>query len=113
MSMPNIPPIDGEINVSKNDALNLILASIGLEELSLAHLLNAEAEKIQFALGTLQTADCTPQSFDKILEANKSAEGVLKNALKMQIILSLKLEETLEAFEPYKPCKDKKGNDTR
>ncbi len=111
MSMPNIPSIDGDINISKNDALNIILASIGLEELSLAHLLNAEAEKIQFALGTLETAECGPQPFEKILEANKSAESVLKNALKMQIMLSLKLEETLEAYENNKPCKDKRVND--
>lgn len=109
MSMPNIPPVNCDINISKNEALNIILASIGFEELGLAHIINAEAEKIQFALGTLETADCGPQPIDKILEVNKSVESVLKNTIKMQLLLSMKLEETLEAYESCKPpCRDKK-----
>lgn len=111
MSMPNIPHIDCDINISKNDALNVILASIGFEELGLAHLINAEAEKIQYALGTLETAECGAQPFEKILEVNKSVEDVLKTTIKMQLLLSMKLEETLEAYEPCKPVKDKKNCD--
>ena len=56
MSMPNIPNLNPTINIDRNDAVNIILSSIGMEELSLSHLLNAEAEKIQFSLGTLETA---------------------------------------------------------
>ncbi len=103
MSMPNIPNIDTNINISKEDSLNIILASIGLEELSLAHLINAEAEKIQFALGTLDSAKC-PQSFDDILIANKSAQEVLKNSLKMQLLLGMKLGDVLEMYEKLSEC---------
>ena len=41
MSMPNIPNLNPNINIDRNDAVNIILSSIGMEELSLAHLLNA------------------------------------------------------------------------
>ncbi len=53
MSMPNIPDVDAKIKITLEDSVNLILASIAFEELGLAHIINAEAEKIQYVLGTL------------------------------------------------------------
>ncbi len=111
MSMPTIPPINGEINITKEEALNIIIASIGFEELGLAHLINAEAEKIQFALGTLETADGA-QDFEDILAANESAAGVLKNAIKMQVLLGMKLDDALDAYDtiPVTPVGTGNGN---
>ncbi len=103
MSMPNIPDIDANINIDKETALSIILASVGFEELGLAHLINAEAEKVQFALGTLE-GSTGPLTFEEILQANESAQGILKDSLKMQLLLGMKLEETLDAFpEPEPP----------
>ena len=56
MSQPNLPNISPEINLSRTQVIDLLLASIAMEELSLAHILNAEGEKLQFALGTLPNA---------------------------------------------------------
>ena len=53
MSFPNIPDIDANIDISREEALNLLLASVAFEELGLAHIINAEGEKIQYLLGTL------------------------------------------------------------
>ena len=54
MSYPNIPTVDATISITLEEAINLLLASIAFEELGLAHIINAEAEKIQYVLGTLE-----------------------------------------------------------
>jgi hypothetical protein len=54
MSFPNIPSVCPSIGLCLEDSAKLLLASIGFEELALAHLINAEAEKIQSVLGTLK-----------------------------------------------------------
>ncbi|MDR5658559.1 hypothetical protein RH915_03550 [Serpentinicella sp. ANB-PHB4] len=48
MSFPNIPDVTPEIDIDREDVINLLLASIAFEELGLAHIFNAEAEKIQY-----------------------------------------------------------------
>lgn len=47
MGMPTIPDIKPKIEISIEETIELLLASIALEELSIAHIMNAEAEKIQ------------------------------------------------------------------
>ncbi len=86
MSMPNIPDINPNIEIDRNDALNIILSSIGMEELSLAHIVNAEAEKIQFALGTLDTAK-EAASLDDILKVNESAKKMLRDVIKNACVI--------------------------
>jgi hypothetical protein len=53
MRFPNIPNITPNISVNREQVINLLLESIGMEELALAHIMNAEGEKIQRAVGTL------------------------------------------------------------
>lgn len=88
MSMPTIPSLTPNITINRNDALNLILASIGIEELSLAHIVNAEAEKIQFVLGTLETS--TQGLTSESLLANDATNG---SSLR-KLIKNLKLSDT-------------------
>ncbi len=103
MSMPNIPNLNPQISVSRDDAVNIILSSIGMEELSLAHILNAEAEKIQFALGTLETAGGQASSMNDILETNKLASKMVRNVIKNQMLLSMKMEDTVDLAEQAQP----------
>ncbi len=95
MSMPTIPNLDPSINITTQDSINIILSSIGMEELSLAHILNAEAEKIQFALGTLETADGAA-TLDDIIAVNTSAKKMLRDVIKNQMLISMKMEDTVE-----------------
>lgn len=99
MSMPNIPNLNPNINIDRNDAINIILSSIGMEELSLAHLLNAEAEKVQFALGTLETAQGVAAGMDQILETNRLAGKMVRDVIKNQMLLAMKMEDTVELSE--------------
>lgn len=99
MSMPNIPDLDPAININRDDAINIILASIGMEELSLAHILNAEAEKIQFALGTLSTAGGQAATMEQIMETNRSANKMVRDVIKNQMLLAMKMEDTVELAE--------------
>ncbi|MDQ0417802.1 hypothetical protein J2Z48_001986 [Croceifilum oryzae] len=61
MSQANIPNISPNISITREDAVNLLLSSIALEELGLSHIINAEGEKLQYVLGTLPGVSTTFQ----------------------------------------------------
>lgn len=97
MSFPTIPDINPEISITKVDALNLLLASIAFEELGLAHLVNAEAEKIQFALGTLHHDHRDPCfDLDDLLDLNNSVRGTLSTITQKEMLLLMKLQEVVQ-----------------
>lgn len=102
MSLPKIPDLNPNISLKKEDALTLLMASIGMEEIGLSHVINAEGEKIQYMLGTLVDADGNPIpapagiTADDILKTNESVNGTLKNVMRNQLLLQLKLEDVME-----------------
>lgn len=89
MSFPNVPDVEPSITLAGEDSIALLLASVALEELSLAHILNAEAEKIQYALGTLdgRTSPEPPASVADLLTLNRSVNGTLRNVIKKEMLL--------------------------
>jgi len=96
MSYPNIPDVNPDINLSRDQVINLLLASIAFEELGLAHIINAEAEKIQFVLGTLEgQTPQEPPTLDDLFEINRSVEQTLRTVIKTQMLLQFKLEDVL------------------
>lgn len=99
MSMPNIPDVNPEINITKQDALNLTIVSIAMEELALAHILNAEGEKIQYVLGTLEGSDPGEITICDIMEVNKSIQKTLRDIIKTEMLLQFKMEDVIELSE--------------
>lgn len=96
MSMPQIPDINPNISIDREDAINLLIASIGLEEIALSHILNAEGEKIQYILGTLDSRDPGEVTICDIMNVNESVQRTLRNAIKTEMLLQFKLEDAID-----------------
>ncbi len=83
MSQPSFPSISPPI--TRENAINMILASIAMEELGLSHILNAEGEKIQYVLGTIPGLPGPNATIDDILATNESVREVLDSAVQNQL----------------------------
>ncbi|WP_066186838.1 MULTISPECIES: hypothetical protein [Gracilibacillus] len=99
MSQANIPNITPEISIDRDDVINLLLASIALEELGLAHIINAEGEKIQYVLGTLTTPPNTMVELDDLLSINDNVQSTLEVVLKKELLLQTKLKNIIDILE--------------
>ena len=93
MSMPSFPPNGADL--TREEALTMIIASIAMEELALSHIINAEGEKLQYILGTLPGMKpcASPQD---VLAVNKSVSTLLDVVAQNQMLLKSKLEKVLE-----------------
>lgn len=83
MGMPHIP------QKCREEAINDLLESIALEEAAIAHIMNAEGEKIQKVL------DCTfphPTSFQQILELQNSVTELFEKLIQKQNTLVSKMK---------------------
>jgi hypothetical protein len=100
MSQANIPNITPTISVTTEQTIPLLLASIALEELALAHLINAEAEKLQFVLGTLPTTGTTftpaNVSLSDLLDLDENIQRTLRDVIKKEMLLQFKFENVLD-----------------
>lgn len=97
MSQANIPNITPIISITRSEVINLLLASIALEELGLAHIINAEAEKIQYVLGTLPGLS-PAASLAEILAVNESVQDVLDLVIKKELLLESKLKQVIRTI---------------
>ncbi|TCP64122.1 hypothetical protein [Baia soyae] len=102
MSQPNIPNITPIIEVTTHQAINLLLSSIAMEELAHAHIVNAEAEKIQYALGTLHDCDQNPcdhhhrkTTLTELLCINDSVDKILEDVIYKEMLLQFKFHKIL------------------
>lgn len=91
MSMPSFPPHGADM--TREEALTMIIASIAMEELALSHILNAEGEKLQYILKALPPC----AEGQEILEVNRSVNKLLDTVTQTQILLKGKLALALEA----------------
>jgi low affinity Fe/Cu permease len=99
MGMPNIPDIKPKIEIKFEETITLLLSSIALEELSLAHLMNAEAEKIQ------EVIKSSNKKTEDLIGIDKSVERMMRDIIKKEMLLEFKFENVLELME-HKPKED-------
>jgi len=90
-----MPVIEGS-EVTQEQALTDLLVSIALEEAALAHLVNAEAEKVQLLTGEDPAVEF---DVDDLINVNESVRKVVITAIKMQMLLQFKLEQVLDFKE--------------
>lgn len=78
MSQANLPNITPTITLTRDDAINLLLSSIAIEELGLGHIINAEGEKLQFILGKLPGVTAPPATISDLLNVNQRVQNAIK-----------------------------------
>lgn len=93
MSLPQFPD---NPDITRQDAINQIISSIASEELGMSHIINAEGEKIQYAVGTLpgRVGDAT---VNDVLEINDSVSSNLTTLLQNQMIVNAKLSSAINS----------------
>ncbi|MCI8304354.1 MAG: hypothetical protein HFF52_06970 [Lawsonibacter sp.] len=101
MSMPSFPKNGADM--TREEALTMIIACIAMEELALSHILNAGGEHLQFILGTLPGT-----SSQDVLAAHKSITALIEAVTHNQMLLKNKLDHVLEFVprpsEPSQPA---------
>ncbi|ARK32715.1 hypothetical protein [Halalkalibacter krulwichiae] len=107
MSNPNIDNIQPNIDIDREQVINLLLASVALDELAIAHLVNGEAEKLQRALGTLEVDGDTPPALIETLDdwrsVNRDVIKFLKFATQKEFNLLVKLQDVVDFAEEFTP----------
>jgi len=101
MSLPNFPDLPENFTYDKS--INQILTSIAMEEIGLSHILNAEGEKLQYVLGTLEDfKPLEPPTIDQVLEVNESVKDMLQQVAFNQMFLSAKMSGALKSYLQFK-----------
>ena len=99
MSMPHICP-SGTLPCQ---AVSDLLESIALQEAGIAHIINAEGEKIQTALGITEGPRFPPMArcIGDLIAVNDSVSDTQKNIIKLEMVLEFKLEDATELAKSY------------
>jgi hypothetical protein len=101
VSLPHFPDLPDHFTYEKSIAQ--ILTSIAMEEIGLSHVINAEGEKIQYILGTLEgSRPPTPPTIDQVIEINQTVRDTLQQVAFNQMFLSAKMADALKAYTHHK-----------
>ncbi|WP_341348126.1 hypothetical protein [Paenibacillus sp. FSL H3-0469] len=101
MSQANLPNITPTITLTRSDAINMMMAAIAMEELGLSHVINAEGEKMQYALGTLPGVTAPVVNISNIQDITDSIRSMLGETVKSAWLQTSQLESLLAAPVDY------------
>lgn len=103
MSMPTFPK-DGA-NMTREQALTMIIASIAMEECALGHIIEAEKDKLRCALDWCRESCGCRGTQEEVLAVNESVTRLLEVVAQNQALLRSKLALVLgECGECPPPC---------
>lgn len=72
--------------ITRETAVGAIIGSVAMEEAALAHILNAESEKI---LAAVEIDGVTPE---ELIAVNRSVESTLQAIIRLELLLKAKLD---------------------
>ena len=101
MSMPSFP--ENGANMTREQALTMIIASVAMEEQALGGILRAEGEKLRCILDRYKDACGGRGTPKEILDANRSVTRLLEVVAQNQMVLRDKLALALDAGGQYPP----------
>lgn len=99
MSTSQEPKLDPDL--TREQALHMILSSIAMEELALSKILTAESAKLTHVLKQNEQFGCCCTS--DILAVNKSVTDLLEMVMQNQMILKNKMDKVLTALPDPTP----------
>ncbi len=94
-------PVITHSTTDRRQAITDMIESVALQQTALAHILNAEGEKLQRAIGNQEL------SHERLLATNKSVESMVGAITRLEMVLQSKLalfEECLNATQ--NECED-------
>ncbi|AWP26743.1 hypothetical protein ACXFAU_19750 [Paenibacillus glucanolyticus] len=101
MSMPKIP--EENFRPTKDEVVIDLLKSIAMEENAIAHLLHAEAEKIQAFVGHHHSISGEPSHAD-IIKLSSQVSKLLDVIVMKEWLLLRKLENVMELHDSGHDC---------
>ena len=96
----SMPAFQATPEISLEDAISQVISSIAMEELALSHIINAEGEKLQFVLGTLENGSDLdePPTVEELLAVNESVQDMLSTISMNQMFLFAKMTAAVNAL---------------
>lgn len=99
MSQPSIPNITPIISITKKETISLLLSSIAMSELSIAHILNAEAEKMQSFIHYANHSHCIKTK--DYLRFNNSVSKLMEDVNMEQWLGLNKMDRVISLIEDH------------
>ncbi|MDR1570747.1 MAG: hypothetical protein LBS72_09715, partial [Oscillospiraceae bacterium] len=88
--------------IDRDDALNSIIASIALQEAALAHILNADGEKLQAAVklaSSTMMSESYPVTLSDLIDVNESVNDLVETVADIEGVLREKLTSVLSYIQ--------------
>ncbi|WP_018749816.1 hypothetical protein [Paenibacillus sanguinis] len=98
MSQPGMPNITPVISVDVDQTIVMLLSSIAMEEMALAHLVNSGAEQVQYVLGTLENGLDLPAAptVEQLMTLQRSMSSTMQGVILKEMMLLMKLGQVVE-----------------
>jgi hypothetical protein len=96
VTLAKIPDITPSITINRDNAIDLLIVSIALVEMSLSRIISAEAEKIQLVTGIIPGITPAP-SLSEILAVDQGVKNMLACVAENGASLQAELSTVLSA----------------